>query len=359
MLYPPYVTRTLPNDSINKLSCVDAIMTQQLITTLAEKSGYSESKIQELVQAKLTEFSGLVSEEGAVYLVAKELDVNLVEQAEKKDLKIQNILPGMRKVDLKGKVIRIQGKHQFNRSDGSEGEVQNIVIADETGTIRIVLWDKQTTISDNISEGDVLEIQNAYSREGMYQQCEVHLHESSRVNKGEPQDIGEVADYNVNFTGKSENVNISEINSEGVNYEFHGTLVNVSAKNPLFTVCPSCGKKVTRENETYSCEVHGSVNPVNAVVMSGFVDDGKGCVRCVFFRDVAQQLLGLETLSNVSEEGVREKAHLCVGSDVWIGGRSQRNDYVNALEVVANDVKVINPRDHILNVMTKNTEVSV
>ena len=92
--------------------------TEDLIEKVVEASELDKDELEEKVEEKLEEFEGLVSEEGAVHLVAKEHGVDLSE-SDAADLKIENVVPEMRKVVIKGKVLRVSDMNTFSR-DGDE-----------------------------------------------------------------------------------------------------------------------------------------------------------------------------------------------------------------------------------------------
>jgi len=70
---------------------------------------------------------------------------------------IKDLRTGMNRVNLKAKVLEIlKPKLVFTRF-GNYASVANAVIADETGSIRLCLWNEQI---DSISVGDSIEIEN-------------------------------------------------------------------------------------------------------------------------------------------------------------------------------------------------------
>ena len=86
----------------------------------------------------MKQLSGLISKEGAAHIVANELGVKIFEQASGK-LQIKNILAGMRNVEAVGKVTRKFELREF-QTENRSGKVASVVIGDETGTIRMVMW---------------------------------------------------------------------------------------------------------------------------------------------------------------------------------------------------------------------------
>jgi replication factor A1 len=98
---------------------------------------------------------------GGIEHLDREVAVNI------KPLKINEIKPGMNNLDVKGKVIDIGAMKTFQRKDGATGKVTNITLGDETGKIRVTLWDSK---AENIGfkAGDTVEIMNGYSRENTF-----------------------------------------------------------------------------------------------------------------------------------------------------------------------------------------------
>jgi ssDNA-binding replication factor A large subunit len=72
-----------------------------LIERIVRTTGKTKEEIEEKVEAKKEKLSGLISKEGAAQIIAAELGINFEDQ----DLKIEELLPGMRKVNVIGKVM--------------------------------------------------------------------------------------------------------------------------------------------------------------------------------------------------------------------------------------------------------------
>ena len=72
-----------------------------------------------------------------------------------KNLKIEELLPGMRKINISGKIINLFPVRTFKTQKGEEGKVLNFVLADETSNIKVVLWD--TNHISLIEKGEIKE----------------------------------------------------------------------------------------------------------------------------------------------------------------------------------------------------------
>lgn len=71
---------------------------------------------------------------------------------------IRDLRSGMKQVCLKAKVLEIPKPSLVYTRYGTQASVTNALIADETGTIRLCLWNEQI---DSISTGDTIQIENA------------------------------------------------------------------------------------------------------------------------------------------------------------------------------------------------------
>lgn len=124
--------------------------------------GMEEDKVRKMIEEKVIELSGLVSREGAAYIVARELGLSLLKES-KRQLKIKNLMSGLRSVDIVARVMKSYEPREFQKN-GKTGRVANLLLGDETGTVRLSLWNDEVDLieKDNIKEGDVVSISGGY-----------------------------------------------------------------------------------------------------------------------------------------------------------------------------------------------------
>jgi len=67
------------------------------------------------------------------------------------------IFLGMKKASLKARVLEIPEPNRVYTRHGTEAYVTNALIGDETGTIRMNLWNRQINM---VSQGDLIKIEN-------------------------------------------------------------------------------------------------------------------------------------------------------------------------------------------------------
>ncbi len=166
---------------------------EEIICTIANKSGLEKGELEERIQKKQDELGGLVTPEGAAHIVDNEIGINHFKGiSSTTSLKIENIIPCMNSVDVVGRVLRVFPPRDFDRKDGSKGRVCSIILLDDTGSIRTVFWDKDVKLIEDrkIEEGKLLRIRGGYSKESLNGEPEIHMGMRARVIP-EPKDVNE------------------------------------------------------------------------------------------------------------------------------------------------------------------------
>jgi len=323
---------------------------QEIIEKIVEETDLEEDKIKQEIEEKMEEFEGLVSEEGAIHLVAKENGVQIAEAGDQ-DLKVENIVADMRKVNLKARVTRIMEPNTFERDDEEEeGKVQNLILGDETGTIRVTLWDEQTEIAEKVSEGDAIKLGGAYTVEDNRGNAELRLGDEAQVKMAEDDEVPEVKTGG-SASSEAEKVDIREIRTENASFEITGMVMDVYTSSPFYRVDPESGDTV-RENDDgdlMTDEGKEVEEPEHRLALSCVVDDGTDNTRVVLFGGEARKLLEID--EDVEKEGdlkaVENAAKDAIGKEVRIEGRTRFNDYFSTLELIGNDYEEIDPEDQI------------
>jgi replication factor A1 len=317
---------------------------EEIIEKIKEK-GLSQEDVEGKIKEKLVQLSGLISKEGAAQIVANEVGVKIFREVGK--VKIKDIRPGMRDIELDGKVVAVYDVRSF-KTEKREGRVASFMVGDETGQIRIVLWDEgqiQKVESKQIIDGIILNIKNTYCRDNNGFK-ELHLNSGSEIALNPPGVvIGEIAvnsSMNVDFTHKK----INELTENDRNVILKGTIVQIFDPR-FYEVCAQCGKRALTENGVFKCAEHGPVEVKYAAVLNIFFDDGTDAIRIACFRNQAANVLGVneDDLSKVKDnpvdfETIKNKA---LGKQLEISGRGSKNEMFNRMEFIANTVEELKP----------------
>ena len=149
----------------------------KLYERLADRITFDDFKTK--IDEKVATMGGLCDLETAALLVIQELG------GDEPITKIKDIAPDSGSVCFACKVVSISDIHEFSRSDGSTGRVANLKVGDETGTIRVSLWDELVDVADKIEVGEHLQI-SGYAKEGYAGTTEVSVGRTGHIDVIEP-----------------------------------------------------------------------------------------------------------------------------------------------------------------------------
>jgi ssDNA-binding replication factor A large subunit len=309
-----------------------------LIERIAKTAKLGKDEVEQKIEAKKAKLSGLISKEGAAQIIAAELGISFEDQ----DLKVSELMVGMRKVNIIGKVVNIFPVREFEKND-RKGKVANFILADETGSTRVVLWDINhiALIEDeSIKVGDTVEIKNGSTRDS-----EIHLSGFSEIKKSSTK-MKDVKEAPV-----TTEVNLDEI-KQGQNVKTRGIVVQVFQPR-FYHICPTCNKKVVAgEDEKYKCPEHGVVEKKDRAILNFVLDDGKESMRVVMFSDQIGQVVPEEDLKDEAKAAAFRDDFL--GTEIYLEGRVNRNQLFNNLEIIASGIKRVDVEKLIEKLDKKN-----
>ncbi|MEK6928167.1 MAG: hypothetical protein AABX11_07070 [Nanoarchaeota archaeon] len=293
----------------------------QLLERIAKAAKMSSEEVDRKVEAKRAKLSGLVSREGAAQIVAAELGINF----DQEKMKISELVQGMKRANIVGKVLEISPVRSFNKN-GREGKVVNLVMADESSSMKVVLWDSNhISLIENhvIKEGDVLEVSNGMVRNG-----ELHLSSFSDIKQSNEK-IENVASVNAVKSMKIKDV------TNGQKVKSRAFIVQVFDPR-YFEVCSECGKKVIDEE----CKVHGKVQAKKRALLTAVLDDGSETIRAVLF---AEQIasLGIKDEELYSLEAFNFKKAELLGEEFEFFGNVRTNALYNTTELMIEKIEKI------------------
>ncbi|MFH1174049.1 MAG: OB-fold nucleic acid binding domain-containing protein [archaeon] len=291
------------------------------------KTGLSDEELNKRMQEKLTTLAGLISEEGAAHIIANELGVKLFDPT---NLKVKDVIIGMRSIDLAGRVIKKYEERTFNTA-GREGKVANFLIGDETGSIRVVLWNKQVENFSLFNEGDIVKVIGGFVRANQ-DRPELHLNDTSKISIN-PSGV-HITEIAQQAPATSKRKLVVQLTEQDFSVEILATIVQVFDMR-FYDTCPRCNKKVQQAQ----CETHGSITPNTGYVLNCFLDDGSGNIRVVFFNEQVRQLLAMQDeplkamrLAPEAQDIIKKNL---LGSIVQIRGKVNKNAMFDRLEIVA------------------------
>lgn len=110
----------------------------------------SREEFERRVEEKMQECGDLLDEVTAAMVVVHDLG--------REHVKIRDLATGSTLSSFFGRVISVSPPREFTRKDGEKGWVAHLILGDETGQARAVLWDEKAAAVAEIEPGEVLEI---------------------------------------------------------------------------------------------------------------------------------------------------------------------------------------------------------
>ncbi|MBI4163053.1 MAG: DUF2240 family protein [Candidatus Aenigmarchaeota archaeon] len=310
-------------------------MLSEMIEKIAAESGLEPVDVMQKIEEKKAEMSNLISEEGAAYMVAKELGVNIARTAER--LNISSILPGMQNVDVVGKITKTLPVREFS-SDRSSGKVMNVFLADSTGSARLSLWNDEID-KFVFQEGDTVHFRG-YAKADNMGGVELRLGRYGAIALS-----GEKIEDVSSVKRSAERTAIAQF-KEGMFCEIRACVMQIFESNLFYEICPQCETRVKAdESLNFVCASHGVVEPDYNIIISCVLDDGTDNIRAVFFGEIAEQLIGMKKRDAKKLHDIKGVQALIekipIGRDLILTGKVKRNAMFDRLEFIVNNVKKI------------------
>jgi replication factor A1 len=130
-----------------------------------------------MVEQKKTESHGLLSDEGAIRLVAQQLSVASLPSAGMSDQRIVSVHAGLNNSTITGQVVSVGENREFTRTDGSQGKVLRMRVGDGSGEITCVFWDNLADMvaREGLTPGSQVRLLHGYTKQAMGGEVEFHL----------------------------------------------------------------------------------------------------------------------------------------------------------------------------------------
>jgi len=299
---------------------------EEIIDKIIKEAKISKKTVLEKINAKKQELGGLITDEGAAYMLAKELGVDIFSDITFKETKlsIKDLIPGMNNVAIKGRITEILPAREFTRNNGNKGYVANLIICDNTGSIKLVLWDNAAlkVINGEIKKGDVVQIVRGYIKEGRGGQIELNVSNKGGINICEEEED--------EFPSVEEHFDkISELTPG----QF-----NVNVKGVVQRVFPQVSFK----------RKDGSEGKVLSLILN---EEGRS-IRVVFWNDKADEIENIKegdilTLKNAyTKERIDGTPEIHVGANTLVrlkSGEVNSNSVQEVKKIKVNAIKEITP----------------
>jgi len=150
---------------------------------LSSRSDLNRNTVLEMIEEKKRNAGDFLTNETAARIAASELGVEIVKKKFRLKIQIQDLVSGLNDVTVAGQIEAVYPPKTFRRKDWTEGKLASLVVSDDTGRLRVVLWDNKVELVEKakIRRDQRIRISHGYVREGLDGKPELHVGERSTI----------------------------------------------------------------------------------------------------------------------------------------------------------------------------------
>jgi replication factor A1 len=150
---------------------------------LSSRSDLDRKEILEVIEQKKRDAGNFLTDETAARIAALDLGVEIIKKPLRFKIQILDLISGLNDVTVDGQVVAVYPPKTFKRKDMTEGKIANLVVSDQSGTLRVVLWDDKVELVEygKIKLKQNVRISHGYVREGHNGRLELHLGQRGNI----------------------------------------------------------------------------------------------------------------------------------------------------------------------------------
>ncbi|RAP45654.1 MAG: hypothetical protein BZ135_05575 [Methanosphaera sp. rholeuAM6] len=256
-----------------------------------------------------------------------------LEQDRYNDRTISQLEENETNTKLRVRITNINQINTFTRSDGRDGKVRAIYVADETGEVQVSLWDDDTNIK--FIEGSAIIIENP-SIQLQNNRIRLSISGSSTIRQARPEEAELIPSMreieNKLYVEKA----IEDIEDEDQHIKVRGIINEINGEKILYAMCPNCNTRIIQSEEGYICDSCGEKieEPNYLMIIQTTLQDDTGSVTATFFRKQAEELIGATTDEVIDifkqtgdESSMAGKIEDLIGHEATVIADAQYNDY--------------------------------
>lgn len=203
-----------------------------------------------------------------------------------------------------GRIIELSDVRQFERDDGP-GYVRNIEIADDTGSLKVVLWNDDA--KREFENGQAIKLQNPRLTLDMDNRIEANVNRSTAILEPSESELEKLPSQEELMEMIYVQKPIEALAEDDTNVHVIGKIVSVGTENTIRKKCPNCRSNVEESEDEYICDNCGHVfdEPRYLLMIPTRIEDDTGEIQVTFFDNLAEELIGMEKeeIIEVIEEG--------------------------------------------------------
>ncbi|MEX2719524.1 MAG: hypothetical protein Q6370_024860, partial [Candidatus Sigynarchaeota archaeon] len=274
-------------------------------------------------------------------------------------LKIGNIVETQLPISFEGRVKAIDEERQITLKDGTQTRNIKFMVADDTGSITMIAWRDAVDEIKKFKPGDPIKIENVTAANNRFtNQIEAKLGRETKIIKPLASAVPAIETVSAEqaFTRLSSKIPtgpVPRLSLDRVEDNMFGEVVarviNVSRYINHYMACPKCKKKVTLQDDVYTCVNDGRQPKASPRLIAKLtIDDGAGKINVTMIGDSVTRFFGISEqekvkIAKMENEGSKsEKDEILakVNNRVLLKtylfrGRVKYNDFQKEYEIIA------------------------
>ena len=199
-------------------------------------------------------------------------------------------------IKVLARILDIQEAREFPRQDGTKGLVGNMEVGDETGSMRVTLWDDKTNIPYSV--GEAIKILNPRVRyNSNYDELELSVGNGTNILTPSAEESASIPDIKELQNNLYESKEIANLTEEDTNVRITGVFKDIYGQKLLIPKCPQCNNTLEPEDiDNEECSFCGNYidEPNYLLMLPGRLEDETDDIQVTFFNNLVEELLGMK-----------------------------------------------------------------
>lgn len=203
-----------------------------------------------------------------------------------------------------GRIIEVYDIREFDRDTGDRGHVRNIELADDTGSIRVVLWDNDA--KKDFKVGEAIKLQNpriTYNEDHL----ELTVSRNTSIINPSDEELKDLPSHEELIEEIYVEKTIESLTEDDRNVRITGILKDISSDRTILRKCPHCNNNLDQFEENIVCDYCGEEieEPKYLLMIPARFSDDTGEISITFFDKLAEELIGMkkEEIIDIVEDG--------------------------------------------------------
>ena len=219
--------------------------------------------------------------------------------------KIDDVDEDDQDIIVMGRIIELSEIREFDRDNGDTGFVRNLEIADDTGSMKVVLWNDDA--KRDLEVGKAIKLQNPRISLDMDNRIEAVVSRGTTILELSESEEEKLPSYDELVEAIYVPKTIETLSEDDTNVCVTGKIVEVGKGRNILKKCPNCNGNVEQTTEENVCDFCGLEfdEPDYTLMVPTEIEDESGQIQATFFGKLAEELLGMKTeeVAEIVEDG--------------------------------------------------------